>query len=75
MSSGPRPRRPGKVVIMVIAFWVVGNILQSIVGWLLGSSGLFDANTAFYVGLVLGWGLLFLISLYYRDYLDYWLRS
>jgi hypothetical protein len=75
MSSGPRPRRPIKVVTLVVVYWVGGNILQSALGSLLVNSGLLDSENAFRVGLVLGWGLLFLVSLYFREQLDRWLRA
>ena len=75
MSSGPRPRRPIKVVTMVVVYWVGGNILQSILSWLLVNGGLLDADNAFRVGLILGWGLLFLVSFYCREQLDHWLRT
>ena len=75
MSDGPPPRRPIKVVIMVVVYWVVGNVLQSVFGGLLERGGLVSADTAFFTGLILGWGLLFLISLYFREQLDHWLRS
>lgn len=75
MSSGPRPRRPIKVVTLVVVYWVGGNILQSALGSLLVNGGLLDSENAFRVGLVLGWGLLFLVSLYFREQLDRWLRA
>ena len=75
MSSGPRPRRPIKVVAMVVVYWVVGNLLQSVLASLLVSGGLLDVETASRVGLVLGWGLLFVVSLIFRERLDDWLRS
>ena len=75
MSSGPRPRRPIKVVTLVVVYWVGGNILQSALGSLLVNSGLLDSENAIRVGLVLGWGLLFLVSLYFREQLDRWLRA
>ena len=75
MIDGPRPRRPIKVVVMVIAYWVLGNVLQSALAWLLVSGGLLDAETAVPAGLVLGWGLLFVISFIFRERLDDWLRA
>jgi hypothetical protein len=75
MSIGPRQRRPIKVVAMVIVYWVGGNVLQSVLGWLLVSGGLLDAEMASRAGLILGWGLLFVVSLIFRERLDDWLRS
>ena len=75
MSDGPRPRRPIKVVAMVVAYWIAGNVLQAALAWLLVSAGLFDAEMAGRVGLVLGWGLLFVVSLVFRERLDDWLRA
>ena len=75
MIDGPRPRRPIKVVVMVIAYWVLGNVLQSALAWLLVSGGLLEAETAGRAGLILGWGLLFVISFIFRERLDDWLRA
>jgi hypothetical protein len=63
------------VVTLVVVYWVGGNILQSALGSLLVNGGLLDSENAFRVGLVLGWGLLFLVSLYFREQLDRWLRA
>ena len=60
---------------MVIAYWIVGNILQSGFAWLLMRSGLLEAELASWVGLIVGWGLLFVVSLIYRESLDDWLRA
>lgn len=60
---------------MVIAYWIVGNVLQSILSTLLVSAGLLDSEMAGRVGLVLGWGLLFVVSFVYREPLDDWLRT
>ena len=75
MDSGPRPRRPIKVVAMVIVYWVLGNVLQAALGSLLVSGGLLSDEMASRVGLVLGWGLLFVVSLVFRERLDDWLRA
>jgi|RhiMethySRZTD1v2_1073278.scaffolds.fasta_scaffold2044510_2 hypothetical protein len=75
MSSGPRSRRPIKVVVMVIAYWILGNVLQAAFAWLTTTAGLLDPETASRAGLVLGWGLLFVISFIFRERLDDWLRS
>jgi hypothetical protein len=60
---------------MVVAYWVVGNIVQAALAWLLASYGLLDAEMASRAGLILGWGLLFVVSLIYRERLDDWLKS
>jgi hypothetical protein len=75
MSDGPRQRRPIKVVLMVAIFWIGGTILQSAFAWMLRSSGIVGDDSAGTVGLILGWGILFLASLYYRQPLDDWLRT
>ena len=75
MSTGPRARRPIKVVAMVMVYWIAGNVLQSALAWLLVSGGLLDTDTAGRAGLILGWGLLFVVSLINRERLDDWLRS
>ena len=75
MDSGPRPRRPIKVVAMVIVYWVLGNVLQAALGSLLVSGGLLSDEMASRVGLVLRWGLLFVVSLVFRERLDDWLRA
>lgn len=75
MDSGPRPRRPIKVVVMVVVYWVLGNVLQAVLGSLLVSGGLLGDEMASRVGLVLGWGLLFVVSLVFRERLDAWLRA
>jgi ABC-type cobalamin transport system permease subunit len=75
MSDGPRQRRPIKVVLMVAAFWIGGTILQSALAWLLSNSGVVGDASAGTIGLILGWGILFLGSLYYRQPLDDWLRT
>jgi hypothetical protein len=75
MSSGPRPRQPLKVVIMVVAFWIVGNVLQSVCGWAMRTSGLLDGSDLVWGSLVVAWGLLFVVALVFRESLDRWLRS
>jgi ABC-type cobalamin transport system permease subunit len=75
MSDGPRQRRPIKVVLMVAAFWIGGTVLQSALAWLLSNSGVVGDDSAGTIGLILGWGILFLGSLYYRQPLDAWLRT
>jgi hypothetical protein len=60
---------------MVIVYWVVGNALQSVLGGLIERAGLVGPNDAVYAGLIVGWGLLFVLSLVYRDHLDRWLRT
>ena len=68
---------------MVIAYWILGNVLQAAFAWLTTTAfawltttaGLLDPETASRAGLVLGWGLLFVISFIFRERLDDWLRS
>lgn len=60
---------------MVIAYWVLGNVLQAALAWLLVSGGLLGDEMAGRAGLILGWGLLFVVSLVFRERLDDWLRS
>ena len=60
---------------MVVVYWVLGNVLQAVLGSLLVSAGLLDAEMAGRAGLALGWGLLFAVSLVLRDHLDDWLRA
>ena len=75
MHSGPRSRRPIKVVVMVVAYWVTGNVLQAALASLLVGGGLLDDEMASRTGLILGWGLLFAVSLVFRERLDGWLRA
>ena len=75
MADGERPRRPGKVILFVLALWLVGGALQAIFGRLVADSGVVDADTAPLIGLLLGWGLLCVICFYYRKRLETWLRT
>ena len=75
MSDGPRQRRPMKVVVLVAAFWIGGTALQTAFGWVLGTSGIVGSDSSATIGLILGWGVLFLVSLYFREPIDDWLRS
>jgi hypothetical protein len=70
-----KPRRPSRVVVLVVGFWVAGTVLQSAFGWLIGSAGLAQPEIAFRVGQALGWGLLCVISFLYRVRIDAWLRA
>jgi hypothetical protein len=70
-----RPRRPARVVILVLAFWVIGNALQVGLTRLFDASGLLDPSLIVITSQVLGWGLLFIISFLYRERLDFWLRN
>jgi hypothetical protein len=75
MSSGPRPRQPLKVVVLVVTFWIVGNVLQAVCGWAMRTSGLLDGTALDWGSLVVAWGLLFIVALVFRESLDRWLRS
>ena len=74
MADSDKPRRPGKVIVLVIALWLVGGALQTLFGWLLADSGLVEAGTVPLLGLFLGWGLLCVICFYYRGQIETWLR-
>jgi len=60
---------------MVVAYWILGNILQAVLASLLASAGLLDAEMAGWAGLIVGWGLLFVVSFVFRERLDDWLRA
>lgn len=75
MIDPEKPRRPTRVVALVAGFWLVGTLLQSVFGWLVGSTGLVEAEIAFRAGQALGWGLLCVISFVYRERIDAWLRA
>ena len=75
MSAGPRSRRPGKVVLLVLAFWLAGSLLQTALGWVLGTSGLLDQGSALLASRIVAWGLLCILSFVYREPLDAWLRT
>jgi hypothetical protein len=60
---------------MVVVYWVVGNVLQAAISSALVSSGLLDTDGAFRAGLIIGWGILFVLSYVARERLDDWLRS
>lgn len=74
MYEGERPRKPSRVILMVIVFWITGSVFQTLFGLLINSSGLVAEGSEVWMGRVLGWGLLFVISWIYRDQLDTWLR-
>ena len=74
LNDGEQPRRPGKVVLLVAAFWLVGTALQSAVRWLAEQVGVSDVEIASRVGSIVGWGLLFVLSVIYRHGIDAWLR-
>jgi hypothetical protein len=75
MISGPRSRRPIKVVVLVVGFWVAGQLLQAGLAALLAGSGLASEEAAVWPALVVAWGLLFLLSYILRERLDDWLRT
>jgi hypothetical protein len=74
LNDEERPRRPSRVILLVVAYWVVGTALQSGVRWLAEQAGVTDEGTSTRVGLLLGWGLLFVVSVVYRHQVDGWLR-
>ena len=75
MIEPEKPRRPTRVVALVTGFWIVGGLLQSVFGWVVGATGLVEEEIAFRVGQVLGWGLLCVVSYVYRVQIDAWLRA
>ena len=75
MAGSERPRRPAKVIVFVLALWIVGGTVQSAFGSLVASSGVVEAGTAPLVGLILGWGLVCAVCYRYREHLETWLRS
>jgi hypothetical protein len=75
LNDGERSRRPGKVILLVVGFWIVGTILQGAFRWVAEQAGVTDADTATRIGLAAGWGLLFVLSLIYRRPMDVWLRA
>jgi hypothetical protein len=71
-----RPRRPIKVVGLVLAFWIIGNALQVGLTRLLDGSGLLLEPTFVTItSQVAAWGLLFVIAVVFRERLDFWLRN
>ena len=75
MIEPEKPRRPTRVVLLVLGFWVIGTVLQSVFGSLVDTAGLFSTDVAHRVGQALGWGLLCVISFVYRVRIDAWLRA
>ena len=75
MTSSERPRRPSKVILLIILLWLVGGALQTIFGLLLAEGGMLEAGTATLVGQILGWGLLVVVFYRYRKRLEDWLRT
>ena len=75
MTSSDRPRRPSKVILLIILLWLVGGALQTIFGLLLAEGGMLEPGTATLVGQILGWGLLVVIFYWYRKRLEDWLRT
>jgi hypothetical protein len=77
MYGSDRPRRPIRVIILVLAFWIGGNILQALIALGLARTGLVSDGADAWLGptsLIIGWGLLFVVALVYREPLDDWLR-
>lgn len=75
MIEEEKPRRPARIVTLVVGFWVGGTILQSLLGWLLGQTGLLEPEIAGRLGQALSWGLLCVLSFVYRARIDDWLRG
>lgn len=75
LNDGERPRRPGRVILLVAAIWLAGTVLQIALGWLIQQAGLVEPEIAARIGQAVGWGLLCLVSFWYRHPLDEWLRS
>ena len=73
-DEGERPRRPGKVILLVVVFWLVGTAMQQGLGWLAALPGIVGDDAAMRIGQVVAWGLLFVLSLVYRHQVDAWLR-
>ncbi|MGE3273087.1 MAG: hypothetical protein AB7P40_30420 [Chloroflexota bacterium] len=74
MYGGERPRKPVRVVVLVLGFWILGNILEMGFGLAVNETGLVSDAAVVWIGRILGWGLLFAFSLVYRERLDAWLR-
>ena len=74
MYEGERPRKPSRVILMVLGFWVTGSLLQTLFGLVIHTTGLVPEGTEIWMGQILGWGLLFAVTYYYRDPIDTWLR-
>lgn len=68
------PRRPARVIVLIVAFWIVGTTLQWAIGSFLETNGLVAPDNELPIRQVLAWGLLFGLSYYYRDPIDLWLR-
>ena len=75
MTSSEKPRRPSKVILLIVLLWLVGGALQTVFGLLLVNSGMLEAGTATLVGQILGWGLLVVVFYCYRKRLEDWLRT
>ena len=69
-----RSRRPGKVILLVVAFWVSGTVLQGALRSVAEQAGVTDVDVATRIGQVTAWGLLFVLSVIYRRPIDVWLR-
>lgn len=75
MIGGPRPRRPIKVVVLVVGCWLVGQLLQAGFASLFAGSDLFGSDGRPWPALIAAWGLLFVIAFVFRERIDDWLRS
>lgn len=75
MYEGERQRKPLRVVVLVVGMWVLGNILEALLGAGLAGSGMVPDATAVWVGRIIGWGVLAVVAYVYRERLDDWLRD
>ena len=74
MYEGERPRKPSRVIVLVIVFWVVGITMQTVFELLFTSIEALEVRFAVILAQILAWGLLFAISYKYREPIDVWLR-
>jgi hypothetical protein len=74
MYEGERPRKPSRVIVLVIVFWVVGISLQTVFDLIFTSIEALDIRYAGILAQILAWGLLFAVSYKYREPIDVWLR-
>lgn len=74
MYEGERPRKPSRVIALVIVCWVVGISLQTVFELLFVTAEVMEVRFAVILAQVLAWGLLFVVSYKYREPIDVWLR-
>lgn len=75
MYEGERQRKPIRVVALVVTMWIVGNVLQAVIGAGAASTAMLSDDAAIWTGRLLGWGALAALSFAYREPLDDWLRD